>query len=305
MLYGIDISKWQGTTPDFDGLDFVVLRASIGTDKDVRYDQHYAAARKAGIAVGAYHFNWDTISVAEQAAKFLEVAKDADFLALDLEGQYEFSGDQARAFISLVHRAGRKIGVYHSLSGYPKDLGQDWRWVAYWSEKEPSIQWDMWQYRGSPLDLNKFDGGLSDLYALGDTVATAVNGGSRVMSSDYTRSVKKGTIAYSDTNGTRLTTVSKDVVLDDFGLPIGAYGWCYLRISSGRFDADSEQENGLALFKVGDVGPLVMKEPVDLKSTAERYFVQPAAECPPDTNGAYNDGLKAAQDAVLAVKPMG
>lgn len=305
MLRGIDISEWQRSTPDLSDLDFVVLRASIGVKGDGRYNQHFNNARSAGVVVGAYHFNDDRLSIEDQVTVFLDVSYGADFRALDVEGGNEFSDAQAKTFIRLCHEAGYKIGLYHSHSGYPRNLGQDWDWVADWTGHSPSdIDWEMWQYRGSPLDLDVFKGSLSDLLALGDSMSNAVNCTSRIVSSDYVRAVRAGTIAYADTNGTKLTTMSKDAVLDDFGIPVNAAGWCYLRISSANFDTDSAQEYGLALFKTAQVGSLIRKDDAALKATSERYFIQPVPECPPDIDGAYNDGLKAAQEAVLAVPPM-
>ena len=53
MIRGYDLSQHQAITPVLDDTSFIVLRASIGTTKDTRYDQHYAAARAAGVVVMA------------------------------------------------------------------------------------------------------------------------------------------------------------------------------------------------------------------------------------------------------------
>ena len=71
MIRGYDISQHQATTPSLDGYGFIVLRATIGTTKDTRYDKHYAAARKAGVVVMAYHFNCPTGS--DPVAKLLSM----------------------------------------------------------------------------------------------------------------------------------------------------------------------------------------------------------------------------------------
>ena len=64
---------------------------------------------------------------------------------------------QARVFIAEVHRAGRKIGLYHSRSGFPS-LGQDWNWIAQWGDTPPNMPWAFWQWQGSPLDRDMFNG---------------------------------------------------------------------------------------------------------------------------------------------------
>ena len=166
MLNGIDVSRYQATTPSLAGLSFLLARASIGTWPDHVYPTHIANARKAGMIVGAYHFG-TAAPVAAQVATFLASAGSADQFALDLEsngGQPPMTWTQARAFIAAVKATGRKIGLYHSRSGFPS-LGQDWNWVADWSQV-PSIPYRFWQYRGSPLDLDHFNGTLAQLRAL-------------------------------------------------------------------------------------------------------------------------------------------
>jgi GH25 family lysozyme M1 (1,4-beta-N-acetylmuramidase) len=167
-LAGIDISQWQTVTPDLSDVDFVFVRATYGTGRDTRYAMHAAHICKAGLVLGAFAFGRNGDGVA-QAQAFLAVAHGADLLALDLEGDGAnppMTQAQAKAFIAAVHKAGYRIGLYHSLSGYP-DLGQDWRWVAYWGPTPPKIKWDIWQYRGAPLDLDRFGGTRAELLALG------------------------------------------------------------------------------------------------------------------------------------------
>jgi hypothetical protein len=166
---GIDISRHQPTTPALTGLSFAFARATYGSYGDSKYAVHSAAFRAAGIVSGAYHFGRSTPSPEAQAAAFLKAAAGADLLALDLEsdgGNVPMSAAQARAFIAAVRAAGRKIGLYHSRSGFPS-LGQDWNWVAKWGSSAPTgIPWAFWQWQGSPLDRNRFNGTLADLSQL-------------------------------------------------------------------------------------------------------------------------------------------
>lgn len=166
LANGIDISYANATTPGLDGREFVFVRATYGTTKDVRWDYHSANVRKAGRVLGAYAFGIHSDPVA-QARAFLDIAGSADMLALDLEresGKPEMTEAQAAAFIATVQATGRSIGLYHSDSGFP-DVGQDWNWVAKWGSVEPARPWKFWQYRGYPLDLNYFNGSEADLAA--------------------------------------------------------------------------------------------------------------------------------------------
>jgi hypothetical protein len=171
MIEGIDISHWQATTPDLTGRAFVFARATYGTSPDGRYAMHAANVRAAGRVLGAYHFARPITtgdSVAEQVAAFLAAGSGADLFALDRERDGDngtMTQADARAFIAAVQATGRRIGLYASESAFA-DLGQDWDWVANWS-REPARHWDFWQYRGSPLDLDRFAGTLADLRALG------------------------------------------------------------------------------------------------------------------------------------------
>ena len=65
MEKGIDISKYQRNI-DFNavaasGVEFVIIQAGYGHDisqKDPYFEQNYAAAKAAGLKVGAYWFSY-------------------------------------------------------------------------------------------------------------------------------------------------------------------------------------------------------------------------------------------------------
>lgn len=165
MIEGIDISTYQATTPPLAGLDFVFVRAGYGaSNADPRYGQHSVAVRSAGKVLGAYWFWYDGSSAGLQADTFLSIAKGADLLALDFEGAAKDAAG-AQEFIRLVQASGRTIGLYHSQSGYPS-WGQDWNWVARWGTTPPSTPWTFWQWQGSPLDRDRFNGDLAALHVL-------------------------------------------------------------------------------------------------------------------------------------------
>src|SRR5258706_8778635 len=172
---GVDVSQWQATTLNLTGLSFLFARASIALQADTMYAKHIAKARSAGLVTGAYHFGNDQVDPATQAAVFLKAAGDVDFYFLDVEGRHAMSYPQIKAFFAAVHKAGKSIGLYGSESGFPQ-LGQDYSWIANWSST-PSIPWDFHQYRGSPLDLDRFNGTLAELRALAGGLPDSSTGG--------------------------------------------------------------------------------------------------------------------------------
>lgn len=190
MLEGIDISTYQTTTPSLAGLSFVFARASYGTAVDPRYAQHAADVRAAGLVLGAYHY-WVAADPAAQVATFLGAAAGADLVAIDLEGAGSGTTTahaQVADMITRLRAAGYGAGLYHSLSGYP-ELGQAFDWVAAWGTVPPARAWQFWQYRGAPLDLDRFAGTAADLEAL---VAAAGHGGNM---SIYAATVEQGTVS--------------------------------------------------------------------------------------------------------------
>lgn len=170
---GIDVSAHQTETPNLTGLDFLFARATYGDFPDQHYQRHIDVARHAGLVVGAYHFGRSTPSGAEQARAFLAAAGKVDLYVLDKEADRTRDGvvhppmtdDQAKEFIATVKAAGHRCGLYHSLSGFPMNLGQDWNWVAAWRLTAPDMAWRFWQYTGGPLDKDRFYGDRSTLRA--------------------------------------------------------------------------------------------------------------------------------------------
>ena len=86
------------------GIVGVILKATEGTGMvDITYPGYFAAARSAGLQVGAYHFNTGE-NVEEQVHHFLTTVKpdDKTLLALDFEDtKYQMSLEQAKEFLEL------------------------------------------------------------------------------------------------------------------------------------------------------------------------------------------------------------
>jgi pimeloyl-ACP methyl ester carboxylesterase len=171
VLEGVDVSVFNGLWSGKERPAFAIVRACYGTGKDAKYDLHVARFKSLGILTGAYAFGINMNGTA-QARAFLTIAKNAAFIALDLETEAakpRMTDEQAKAFIAECHRQGRKVGLYHSRSGFPLTLGQDWNWVADYRGPayKPNIPFAIWQWQGSPLDRNHFYGTKAQLVALG------------------------------------------------------------------------------------------------------------------------------------------
>jgi GH25 family lysozyme M1 (1,4-beta-N-acetylmuramidase) len=186
MLNGFDVSKFNAT-PSTKGRAFGFVKATEGTAVDPKYSRHSSALHHAGLIAGAYHFGRaaSLAPIDAQVRAFLAAAAEADLLALDLEppshvrrpdGTYftppAMTSQEATAFIAGVHAAGREIGLYHSISGFPR-LGQDWNWVAdYRNRLAPrfgaprGLAWRFWQYTSTPYDLDVFAGTRAQLDGL-------------------------------------------------------------------------------------------------------------------------------------------
>ncbi len=162
---GIDISAYQAKTPPLDGLSFLIARASIGTVKDYRYDQHIANARNAGLVVGAYHFAY-TGNIPGQVAAFVKAAGKVDLYFVDVEGSKAPTASETAEFIGLTQHAVGKCGLYMSASVFRWSAGQDYDWVAKWGTTPPDSRYEFWQNDGSGadgIDNDYFHGSAADL----------------------------------------------------------------------------------------------------------------------------------------------
>lgn len=182
-LNGLDISEYQSTTPPLGGQSFVFARATYDCHPDAKFAQHMSAARMAGIVRGAYHFATGRSSADAQAQAFLTAAGDAHLLAVDFENDsVPASAALVQALIASIKAKDprhRKVGLYHSESGFP-ELGQDFDWVAHWGAAFPARHWQFHQYTSDGslagysgrLDLDRFNGDLPALHALAGIAPT-------------------------------------------------------------------------------------------------------------------------------------
>lgn len=136
MREGIDVSSHQGSI-DWKkvknaGIDFAILRASIGDDEDKTFADNVALAKDAGVEiVGVYHFSYaiNTKQAEEEAEFCVSIAKRVGlkdifiFFDFEYEGEDyvksknvdvtpEFVKDITGAFCNKVRALGFKPGVY-------------------------------------------------------------------------------------------------------------------------------------------------------------------------------------------------
>lgn len=156
-IKGIDISKYQAhsngqTKVDFEklkalGYDFVMLRAGYGkylSQKDKAFESHYAAAKAAGLHIGAYHYTYaTTVSEAcREANCFLTwiSGKRLDYpVALDIE-------DKSLKKLSTAQRTDIALAFMHEVeqAGYYTMLYCNADWAKNYLDMDRLKRFDVW-----------------------------------------------------------------------------------------------------------------------------------------------------------------
>lgn len=189
---GIDVSHHNGEI-DFDrvaadGCDFVIVKASDGTDvRSNKLNQFYARARRAGLKVGIYHYFQFRTPPDLQALNFVDAARHrpTDFpLIIDFETD-DYNNSKALptavvvnrldSCISLIRERGYSVMLYTNKDCYRRYIDGRFDSVPLWicslSGGVPvDIPWTLWQYshRGrvdgisGDVDLDVFVGDSAD-----------------------------------------------------------------------------------------------------------------------------------------------
>ncbi|MFI9243090.1 GH25 family lysozyme [Streptomyces sp. NPDC053086] len=166
MLHGIDVSAYQSTSYDTDGLSFAFVKATEGRSyANPRLTAQTKTARDAGLVVGFYHFLWPG-DLTAQADYFLRHAPDrpGDLLAVD----WELTGDGTHAsnaekdrFIRTLRerRPDNRVVLYCNRSFWltvdTTSYAGDGLWIAdYVTAGKPRIKakWLFHQYASEPHD---------------------------------------------------------------------------------------------------------------------------------------------------------
>lgn len=164
-MKGIDVSKWQGAI-DWNkvkksGIEFAIIRAGYGREtyqKDAYFEQNYAAAKAAGVNIGAYWYSYATTAneAKLEAKACIAVLKNKQFefpIYYDVEESDSFpkANEIIKAFCSELEAAGYFVGIYMSRWPLMTYISEDIRkryavWVAeYASKLSYTGQYGIWQ----------------------------------------------------------------------------------------------------------------------------------------------------------------
>ncbi len=159
-VHGADVSHHQGTldlpAAKKAGLQFLWHKATEGnTLKDAEYAGRRAAAAKAGVPFGAYHFaRPDVGDAAVEATFFVKTAqpKPGDLLpALDLETTEGLTLTQLKVWARTFAETVERLTGFDTALYCPWDLGLGLvRWVPRYNRDNrlPAVPWDIWQFSG-------------------------------------------------------------------------------------------------------------------------------------------------------------
>ena len=169
-VFGIDVSKWQGNF-DFarakrEGVKFVIIRGSYGTNKDVKLEQYYNNAKAQGLNVGVYLYTMaknTTEAKAEANYLYNYVLKGKLFdmpIYIDIEDATQKRLTRAtntaivKTFCDTLEAKGYFAGVYSSKSFFETkvndgELQRYAHWVAQWSTAcTYRGTYGLWQFGG-------------------------------------------------------------------------------------------------------------------------------------------------------------
>jgi lysozyme len=197
-IQGIDVSYWQG---DIDwqrvresGVHFAFIKATEGGDHlDPKFRQNWDAAKRAGVARGAYHFIYWCRFASEQADWFVRnVPNDPDALppVLDLEWHPDsktcpkkvsrsLALKKIKIILEAMERHTGKRPIIYTDPRFHKDVLQgEFEDYHFWlrsvaaepHKRYPGRKWAFWQFTatgsvpGVPgkCDRNIYNGSRSD-----------------------------------------------------------------------------------------------------------------------------------------------
>lgn len=211
-LQGPDVSKYQH--PGNKALDwgaikragqsFAFIKATGGSDRtDPWFAREWAAAGKAGMIRGAYHYADPSRSADEQAAHVVSVVgstREANDLgiALDLESTGGLGAGQlsswAHTFLAGVEKRTGRVPILYTYANFWHNEMRDNRtfgayplWLARYDDKAPDTlpgwdRWTFWQHTSSyhlpgvpnRVDHNQMCCSLATLQALADGRSVAI-----------------------------------------------------------------------------------------------------------------------------------
>ncbi|MCA9517936.1 MAG: hypothetical protein KC635_23515 [Myxococcales bacterium] len=198
-VFGIDVSKWQGTinwaSVKAAGVKFAIIRVSDGTTYlDEKFVTNWNGAKAQGILRGAYQFfrsNQDPTAQANVLISKLQQYGVGEIPpVIDVETTDGVSASTRASRIGtwlarVQSQLGKKAIIYTGSYFWESNVNSAAYtshplWVAHWTTGCPSIphQWSNWTFHqysdhgsvggiSGAVDLNRFNGTLAQLQALG------------------------------------------------------------------------------------------------------------------------------------------
>ncbi len=200
LIYGIDISKYQGDEVELldkstDSLGFVICKGTEGnTYVDPDFETNWATIEEKGFIRGVYHFYRSDDDPETQSSNFLSILGDLDATnfspMVDVEGggidasqSVETVQNDLLSFLQIIEeKTGRTPIIYTDVSEGDKYFSSDAfakypLWIAdYSGEEEPRMpgvwantEWTLWQKMDDYLigsvenDFDVFNGSLVEL----------------------------------------------------------------------------------------------------------------------------------------------
>ena len=189
--YGVDISHHQGNI-NFNELknevEFIILRAAYGTNKDNKFIEYYNECKKYNIPIGVYIYSYslDTNMAKAEANYLLNIINGKQFeypVYIDMEDADNYKlnhgmptnkvlNDICNTFCSILESNGYYVGVYASQYWFDTKLTgikKYDKWIANWgandgSEKDLTGKCGMLQYTSKKYIINKYlDGDVAYL----------------------------------------------------------------------------------------------------------------------------------------------
>lgn len=191
-VHGIDISRWNSgidwPVAQAAGVSFAYIKATEGGDHlDPEFRNHWAAARRAGVPRGAYHFWYHCRTGAEQAEWFIaNVPREAGALPPVLDLEWPRSRNcplrpdgahvrrEAQIFIDRIAAHYGQWPIVYTTPDFYRDTDLGRLRAEFWLRSVadhpaavyPGQRWTFWQYTGTGIvpgipgrvDINAFAG---------------------------------------------------------------------------------------------------------------------------------------------------
>ena len=189
--FGVDISEHNGTV-DWSkvakNVDFAILRIGrIGNTQnkmDVKFEENYAAAKKAGVKLGAYVYIYSKSTKAAKAGAewILKQIKGKDFdmpIYCDMEDSTIAGLGKTTltaitdAFNEVIRKGGYRVGIYANLDWFKNKLNasvkQYYTWIAHYTSGTDKYkgEYQMWQ-NSSKGKVNGIKGNVDTNYLYED-----------------------------------------------------------------------------------------------------------------------------------------